>query len=182
MITNKSLLWKYISNIFISIDQLGNVIAGGYADNTISARIGYYNNHYFPDRSLVPFYWKILEKIIDFTFRPVDGPNHCHEAYHNDPSEVFNSRVTNFLVVFASVIIIIPSCIVIFLILFIVTTLGIVKQKTIDRNINIEKRFEGCHKYVRSIKYEVSEHYNDIDKQNLNDLKESLINTVNTIS
>ncbi|MFY7670870.1 hypothetical protein ACOSP6_07245 [Tenacibaculum sp. MEBiC06402] len=167
MITHKSAIWRYISNLFISIDQLGNVIAGGFADNTISARIGYYNHHYFSDRSLVPIYWKVLEQIIDFAFKPVDGPNHCHEAFHTDPSEVFDSKVTNFLVVLASIIIIIPSCVIIGILFYSLTAVKLVKQKTIDRNRNINNRFTGCNKYLQSIKYEIIEHPNEIDNENL---------------
>lgn len=174
MITYKSAIWKYMSNLFISMDQLGNVIAGGYADNTISARIGYYNHHYFPDRKSVPLYWKILEQIIDFTFKPVDGPNHCHEAFHNDPSEVFDNKLTNFLVVLASIIIIIPSCVLIGVILYTLTGLKIVKQKTIDRNKNINNRFDGCNKFLNSIRYEIIEHPDEIDLQNLESQKETI--------
>ncbi|CAL2079075.1 hypothetical protein [Tenacibaculum sp. 190524A05c] len=182
MITNTSLVWKYISNLFISIDQLGNVLAGGYADNTISSRIGYYNNHYFSDRSQVPLYWKILEQIIDFTFKPVDGPNHCNESYLIDSSEVFDNRITNFCIVFACIVIVVPSCVFIGAFLYLVTALGIVKQKTIDRNKNIDRRFSGCNKYVRSIQYEATNYRNQVNFENLNEQKEDLIEKINNLN
>ena len=34
------MLWKYLKNILISIDQLGNAIAFGSPDETISSRLG----------------------------------------------------------------------------------------------------------------------------------------------
>lgn len=50
MITNKSSIWRYFSNFFVAIDQLGNTVAGGNPDNTISARVGYYNEHYYKEK------------------------------------------------------------------------------------------------------------------------------------
>ena len=133
MITKKSKIWKYFSRLFLSIDQLGNALAGGDPDNTISARVGYYNHHYFPENEKVPWYWSVFEKIINVTFYPADGPNHCHEAYHNDAGEIFDNRLTDILVAIAATIIIIPSCIAIAFVLYLLSVLGIVKRKTIER-------------------------------------------------
>lgn len=33
-------MWKYLHNLLISVDQLGNVLAGGDPDETISSRLG----------------------------------------------------------------------------------------------------------------------------------------------
>ncbi|WP_226864807.1 hypothetical protein [Microbulbifer taiwanensis] len=68
----------------IAIDQLGNAIAGGNPDATISARTGY-----FARVVETPFrpYWKLMEKVINFTFRPIDGSDHCYEAYLADRDE-----------------------------------------------------------------------------------------------
>ena len=111
MLTKNSPVWKYISHLFLSIDQFGNALAGGNSDNTISARIGFYNHHESPVRK-VAGYWKFLEWVIDTTFEPVDGKGHCHEAYHNDASEIFDNYVTRFFILMAFIIII-PSCILI---------------------------------------------------------------------
>ena len=48
----------------------------------------------------------------------------------------------------------------------------IVKQKTIDRNKNINNRFDGCNKFLNSIRYEIIEHPDEIDLQNLESQKE----------
>lgn len=63
--------WPYA--VLIAIDQLGNTLAGGHPDSTISARIGYFSENVCS----VKVYWKNLERIIDFTFFPIDGPKHC---------------------------------------------------------------------------------------------------------
>ena len=68
--------WLY--SVLIAIDQLGNALAGGYADSTISARVGYNVRHAAPKRQN---YWRLLEGIINYTFLPLDGPDHCYQAY-----------------------------------------------------------------------------------------------------
>ena len=70
-------MW-WLKNILIAIDQLGNAISGGNPDNTISATTGYMANF---SNSPYKVFWKILEKIIDFTFYPMDGKGHCISSY-----------------------------------------------------------------------------------------------------
>tara|TARA_R110002072_G_scaffold7503_2_gene40930 strand:+ start:726644 stop:727219 length:576 start_codon:yes stop_codon:yes gene_type:complete len=176
MITKNTKFWQYFSHLFVSIDQLGNVVAGGNSDNTISARVGYYTNHYYPyTESEVPWYWSLLERIINTTFYPVDGPNHCHEAYHNDPGEIFDNRVTNFFVVIIAAGLIMPSCIIIALILYFLSALRIVKKKTINREKNLERRIDSCNLLLRSTKQEIFEHNIDSD---LNEAKKKLENLI----
>ena len=55
---------RYIYNILIAIDQLGNALAGGYHDTSISARVGFFAREAKHGR----IYWQFLEKVIDFTF------------------------------------------------------------------------------------------------------------------
>ncbi|WKD85223.1 hypothetical protein KCTC32516_00563 [Polaribacter huanghezhanensis] len=164
MITKNSKIWKYISNLFLSIDQLGNAIAGGNPDNTISARVGYYNHHYYISKKDVPWYWSLFEKIIDATFLPVDGKDHCHEAYHNDAGEIFDNRVTDVLITIAAVIIII-SCIPIALILYLSSAIRIVKRKKIERDDNLRKRFFSSTSQLISSLQEIEEHGLDFDLQ-----------------
>ena len=76
---------NWILNVLVSIDQLGNAIAGGNPDATISARVGYFSET--GDCSFRQ-YWELLRRIIDFTFYPIDGPNHCVNAYLADPESV----------------------------------------------------------------------------------------------
>ena len=66
--------------ILIAIDQLGNAIARGNPDTSISARVGYFSEHANHGRA----YWRALEKIIDFAFNPVDGRGHCKQAWLAD--------------------------------------------------------------------------------------------------
>ena len=68
--------WLY--TVLIAIDQLGNALAGGYADSTISARVGYNARHANPARQN---YWRLLEWVINYTFLPLDGSDHCYQAY-----------------------------------------------------------------------------------------------------
>ncbi len=66
--------------ILIAIDQLGNTIAGGNPDSTISARVGFFSANALRGRS----YWRGLERIIDFAFFPIDGENHCYNTWQGD--------------------------------------------------------------------------------------------------
>jgi len=75
---------SWIKGVLIAIDQLGNAIAGGNPDVTISARTGYFANEF---KTKLQFYWKTMEYIINFAFYPIDGPDHCHKAYKADEDE-----------------------------------------------------------------------------------------------
>ncbi|MFV8784357.1 hypothetical protein ACNKU7_18215 [Microbulbifer sp. SA54] len=75
---------KWLKGVLVAIDQLGNAIAGGNPDATISARTGYFSR--VIDTPFKP-YWQMMEKVIDFTFFPIDGPNHCFKAYLADQFE-----------------------------------------------------------------------------------------------
>lgn len=75
----------YWFNVLVAVDQLGNAIADGNPDNTISARVGYFASAEY--KSKLKLYWKTLEWIIDFTFEPVQGPGHCHHAWQAEADE-----------------------------------------------------------------------------------------------
>lgn len=69
---------SWIKAVLTGLDQLGNAIAGGHPDATISARIGRF--YIVGGR-----YWKIMRWVVDTTFAPIDGPNHCINANKNEP-------------------------------------------------------------------------------------------------
>lgn len=85
IITTKLTNWRnkmeYLKNLLTALDQLGNSITGGNPDVTISARVG--------GHSLMGYskYWKVLERVIDFTFEPIDGKNHCLESFYSDDDQ-----------------------------------------------------------------------------------------------
>lgn len=97
--------YSYWRNLFISVDQLGNAIAGGEPDSTISARIGYNTEEIKPSFK----YWKLLKLIVNWAFRPIDGPSHCKDAYESDKDENFHTG-TKWWVRVGLLIIIVPSC------------------------------------------------------------------------
>lgn len=76
----------WILAVLVAIDQLGNAIAGGNPDATVSARVGYWAQF---AGAMHKWYWLMLEKIIDFTFYPLDGPKHCYQNYLLEKDEVF---------------------------------------------------------------------------------------------
>lgn len=144
---------EYLGNLFVSIDQLGNAIAGGNADNTISARVGFYSHYGISNFKL---YWRMLEFIIDTTFWPIDGKHHCRFAYFNDAGENFKPSGNAFMHYLLSVIII-ASCIPLFIIFHILYLFRIVKPKTIDRPKAIEGRLVLIRKKMDGILLEMNE-------------------------
>lgn len=68
-------LETYIGRIMNAFSRLGNTVIGGHHNVSISARIGYnvtHNNNLF---------WRICEQVVDRTFYPIDGKEHCKNAY-----------------------------------------------------------------------------------------------------
>ncbi len=84
----------WLKGVLIATDQLGNAIAGGNPDVTISARTGYFANVF---KTNLRFYWKSLEFFIDFTFYPIDGPRHCYHAYLADKEEEKHKLGSDFM-------------------------------------------------------------------------------------
>lgn len=65
----------YIWAVFISLDQLGNALAGGHPDMTVSARLGYLK-HTRSGR-----WWGPARKMVNWAFYPVDGLGHCGTSF-----------------------------------------------------------------------------------------------------
>jgi hypothetical protein len=69
------------TQMFIAVDQLLNVFLGNpfsketWSDETISSRCGRLGHRY-------PY--KFFRVIIDAMFHPVQGPNHCWNAYQKE--------------------------------------------------------------------------------------------------
>ncbi|MDX2360751.1 MAG: hypothetical protein QNK23_08085 [Crocinitomicaceae bacterium] len=114
-------------NIGVAVDQFGNTLAGGYADNTISARVGFYAHEKSEYRlkSIVKPYWLLMQLVINTTFYPVDGWGHCHKAYHKEVGNGFKdgSDIIRFLLSF----IIIGASILIGVVLYTLWILQIVR-------------------------------------------------------
>lgn len=101
----------YAKAVLVAIDQLGNAIAGGNPDCTISGRIGYYQEH-----AVRPYvwYWNMLAFVVNLTFYPWDGPDHCKQAYVKEVKNEFNViKHAIPLVLFLLSLITITSCLAI---------------------------------------------------------------------
>lgn len=169
---------KYLSNFFISIDQLGNVLAGGNPDNTISSRIGFYTQN--PDENKIPIRWRFFRNIIDFTFYPIDGKNHCKESYFNDAGEDLDEGTSDFAVAFLAILII-PSCLLIVLLLYTLWIFGIVSPKEINRNKNIKHRLTIAEARLRGVLTELNSNKVIIDKE-LNEILDKTKDKLSQIS
>jgi len=171
---------SYLSNFFVSLDQLGNTIAGGNPDNTISARIGYYNYH--DDYRTEPaLHWKLFMQIVDKTFYPVDGENHCHEAYHNDAGEYFDETKNWAIAILA--VLIIPCCLLIAIVLYTLLVMGLVSPKNIDLTKNIKQRIIGANNKLKGTLNEFNEYDIQVNKdiKELNTETQSLLTIITNI-
>lgn len=111
------LIGQFLFNIGVSVDQLGNTLAGGNPDNTISARIGHMTSHKSPRTYLWP-YWYFLKWVVDITFYPIDYKWHCHIAYHRNASHEYPTK-WGMLGLFLAGIIVFISCIFFFFVFWI---------------------------------------------------------------
>jgi len=73
------MIGKWLLNILISIDQLGNTIIGGDPDETISSRIGKMKVKH---GGRIPWY-RPLSKVVDWGLDKID-PNHSIDAIEQD--------------------------------------------------------------------------------------------------
>lgn len=82
MIFNKGFKW-HCFQILVALDQLGNAILGGWADETISART-YRNSQ--------KGYWyaRLFEKFLNCVFGMFGDKEHCKTAYE---SEINNAQL-----------------------------------------------------------------------------------------
>ena len=74
---------NYFLNLGYYVDMLGNALLAGNPVITVSARSGL--NALKARRGsitgLAAKYWLSCERVINWAFKPIDGPNHCRDAY-----------------------------------------------------------------------------------------------------
>ena len=114
-------------NFMVAVDQVGNTLAGGGSDNTISARVGAYagTHDLYRARKYSRWYWLMMQKIIDTTFYPIDAHEHCHMAFHKELGKGFE-KGSNFIKVILSFIIIV-TCIPIAVVLYLLLLMQVIK-------------------------------------------------------
>ena len=96
---------KYLANIIRSIDQFFNALIGGNPDCTISGHVGLMAERaIFSDNR-----WRKLEKLIDFTFAPIEK-NHCENSFliDDDIDTTENFHLTAIITVIGCSILYIP--------------------------------------------------------------------------
>ena len=75
---------SYVINLMIAVDVLGNVLAGGSRWHTMSARTGYYAFVHGRSRGARRAFWNWLANVIDWSFKPLQGRNHCLKAWREE--------------------------------------------------------------------------------------------------
>lgn len=74
----------YPINVMVAIDVLGNAITGGSRWHTISARTGYHAFAAGASHGMRRRLWKLLARVIDWSFKPVQGKGHCLNAWRRE--------------------------------------------------------------------------------------------------
>lgn len=74
---------SYFKNLGNATSQWLNALSGGNPDIPMSARIGYYSYNGY-------LWFKIMEWVVDVSFFPIDGVNHCLQAWESDSTEGVN--------------------------------------------------------------------------------------------
>ena len=94
---NKRYSWGH--NVLVALDQLGNALANGNPDTTISARVGYYANYNTSKPKNLKF-WKFTEKMINFAWWPYERDGHCKDAYDADPEVPYPGNILTRTILF----------------------------------------------------------------------------------
>lgn len=113
----------YLKNIMVAVDQVGNALAGGNPDNTISGRTGYFAK-YGKNYSL--WFWLSMQFIIDTTFYPFDGKGHCYQAYQKELDEQFYMTRKIALVLFALITVV--SCLILIIPFYIIHLINVIRN------------------------------------------------------
>ena len=69
------MLRHYLKQNLLAIDQLGNTLLGGYADETLSSRA------YRASRHTGHWRWRVCATVINWLFR---DPKHCEKAFNSE--------------------------------------------------------------------------------------------------
>lgn len=77
----------YLGRIGNWISKGGHTLANGDTDVTISAKCDYMVDIHGSK------YWKFLQRVVDFSFAPIDGEDHTGKAYDLDPDERYDIGV-----------------------------------------------------------------------------------------
>lgn len=74
---------NYFVNLGYYIDILGNALLAGNPKISVSARTGLnaYKAKSGKIRGLSGKYWLTCERLINWAFKPIDGPTHCYDTY-----------------------------------------------------------------------------------------------------
>lgn len=108
-------LKQYIKLNALAIDRLGNTLCGGSDVCTISGRVGY-------NAQKGKRYWLVLQAIINFTFKPIDGPDHCLQAY-KDEKKLPHKKGNDLMRLFLSIVVIL-GCIILIPIIRLIKIIG----------------------------------------------------------
>lgn len=81
---------NYFVNLFYFADIVLNTLSGGSWRVTVSARTGLYASSLLHSRHATRPLWRWCERVINTTFFPMDGYDHCRQSYEWTLQEVLN--------------------------------------------------------------------------------------------
>jgi hypothetical protein len=94
---------NYWRKAALSIDQTINALAGGNPDVSLSAHIGYMSMQ-------GKTRWWCIERVVNYTFKPLDGEGHCADSVlaDSDIDDTDNFIATTIAAFIGCVIVFVP--------------------------------------------------------------------------
>lgn len=92
LIYSNALYNNYFVNLFYFADVALNALLGGSWRVTISARTGLYASELKHSNHTTRPLWRWCQSVINFTFFPMDGYDHCRQAYEWTLKEVLDHQ------------------------------------------------------------------------------------------
>lgn len=95
---------SYLSNLLLSVDHLGNSVAGGHPGNTLSGRTCYLKRN---APNFTKWYWNFFSQIINAIYYPLYGKDHCEHLYQIELDTDFHrgSDIIRFILSFVTILI-----------------------------------------------------------------------------
>lgn len=108
---------KSAYELIVNIDRLGNALCSGDYRTTVSGRVGFFA------LTKKNRYWKLLEWVINETFKPIDGRKHCLRAYQWERGKGLSHRRGSDVALGLLSILIILACVILAPIIWLIALL-----------------------------------------------------------
>lgn len=161
---------SYLSKLLLSVDHLGNSIAGGHPGNTLSGRTCYLKEN---GPGFIRWYWSLFSQIINAIYYPINGRGYCENLYQTELGNDFHSG-SDFLRFILSLvtILIFP---ILFFILYPLWLIGIIKPKEQSVHELIQSDLQKIKRIIKRIEGMAQANSDDPESQIPDNLLDDLL-------